>query len=104
VGTESAKIGQGKAFKNKWIKKDGEKLLKEAETVVDQTQQDLLVIRNTGSHSDAETLKDLKKRKLIDRQYVSFVFAKQFSLERARPSKWKRVPTFRRQFQNKWQT
>lgn len=27
VGKESAKVGQGKAFKEKWIKKDGDKLV-----------------------------------------------------------------------------
>lgn len=29
VGAEIAKIGQGKAFKNKWIKKDGDKLVRQ---------------------------------------------------------------------------
>jgi len=70
VGAESAKIGQGKAFKNKWIKKDGDKLLKDADSVVDQTQKDLLAIRKDLTHADSETIKDLKKRKLIDKQYV----------------------------------
>ena len=65
------KVGQGKAFKNKWIKKDGDRLVRLTETIADQTQADLQVIRDTASHSDAEVLKDLKKRKLCDKGKVT---------------------------------
>lgn len=61
------KIGQGKAFKNKWVKKDGDRLVRLVESVQDQTQVDLLQILQTKTHTDAEVLKELKKRKLCDK-------------------------------------
>ncbi|KAF9971470.1 Phenylalanyl-tRNA synthetase, beta subunit, cytoplasmic [Actinomortierella ambigua] len=63
----SAKIGQGKAFKNKWIKKDGDKLIRVAESIIDQTQLDALEVRETGTHSNAATLKDLQSRKHVEK-------------------------------------
>ncbi|ORX80740.1 hypothetical protein K493DRAFT_242506 [Basidiobolus meristosporus CBS 931.73] len=66
-----AKIGQGKAFKNKWIKKNGANLVRAVEKVEDQTKEDLIVIQETGSHPNAEVLKDLKRRKLCDKQKVT---------------------------------
>lgn len=57
------------AFKNKWIaQKDSKTLVRAVDSVVDGTQQELAKINETGEHSDAETAKNLKKRKLIDRQ------------------------------------
>ncbi|RKP12214.1 tRNA synthetases class II core domain (F)-domain-containing protein [Piptocephalis cylindrospora] len=67
----AAKIGQGKAFKNKWIKKDGSKLLRLVESIEDQAQDDLQEIVRTGNHSKADVLKDLKRRKLCDRQRLT---------------------------------
>lgn len=60
------KLGQGKAFKNGWISKDGDKLVaavKElpADTVVEQLKQ----IKATGQLADKKELTELKKRKLI---------------------------------------
>ncbi|KAF9958190.1 Phenylalanyl-tRNA synthetase, beta subunit, cytoplasmic [Mortierella alpina] len=79
----SAKIGQGKAFKNKWIKKDGDKLVREVESIVDQTQLDALEVRKTGSHSKPATLKDLQARKHVEKvKLISYKVAKgpKFSL------------------------
>ncbi|KAL0089429.1 tRNA synthetases class II core domain (F)-domain-containing protein [Phycomyces blakesleeanus] len=64
---EAAKIGQGKAFKNKWISKKGANLVRLVDSIVDQTQKDLLEIKNTSTHKDAKLLAELKKRKLTDK-------------------------------------
>ncbi|CAG8531903.1 11580_t:CDS:2 [Diversispora eburnea] len=64
---ESAKIGQGQAFKNKWITKNGNSLVRAVESVVDQVKIDLKTIRSTGKHSDPKVLVELKKRKLCDK-------------------------------------
>ncbi|CAG8524699.1 10981_t:CDS:2 [Acaulospora colombiana] len=80
---ESAKIGQGKAFKNKWINKNGNNLIRVVDSIVDQTRIDLEIIRSTGTHSDHKVLSELKKRKLCDKQKkVSYSVTKgsQFSL------------------------
>lgn len=62
----SAKFGQGAAFKAKWIAKTSEgNLIKNVESIVDQAQLDLRIIEKTGTHSDAQLLKTLKKRQLI---------------------------------------
>ncbi|PVH93464.1 hypothetical protein DM02DRAFT_603926 [Periconia macrospinosa] len=65
VGGESAKVGQGNAFKNKWVKKDGDSLVLVADTVQDTTRDLLKGIQETKSLSDSKTLNDLKKRKLV---------------------------------------
>ncbi|KAF2186755.1 hypothetical protein K469DRAFT_687107 [Zopfia rhizophila CBS 207.26] len=70
VSTDSAKVGQGRAFANKWIKKDGDKLVLVAEEVQDTAQELLKGIQETKSISDAKLLADLKKRKLITLQKV----------------------------------
>ncbi|KAH8179703.1 tRNA synthetases class II core domain (F) domain-containing protein [Sarocladium implicatum] len=78
------KVGQGKAFKEKWITKgkDG-KLTAIAESITDTTREQLLKIQKEKT-ADAKTITDLKKRKLIRVQKViSFKAAKgeQFGLE-----------------------
>ncbi len=64
------KIGQGKAFKNKWVGKNGDRLTRLVAAVQDQTRDDLVIVQKTASHPDAEVLKDLKKRKLCDKRFV----------------------------------
>ncbi len=73
---EAATFGQAKAFKNKWIRKDGTVLFKmvmnaplivQVDAIVDQTQLDLKEIHATGALNN-ENIKDLKKRKLIDKR------------------------------------
>ncbi|CAG8517556.1 1217_t:CDS:10 [Acaulospora morrowiae] len=65
---QAAKIGQGKAFKNKWITKNGNNVIRAVDSIVDQTRIDLQIIRSTGTHSDPKVLSELKKRKLCDKQ------------------------------------
>ncbi|KAI8374735.1 tRNA synthetases class II core domain (F)-domain-containing protein [Radiomyces spectabilis] len=81
---DAAKVGQGKAFKNKWIAKNGANLVRSVDSIVDQTQKELQEIQSTSTHKDAKVLADLKKRKLTDKQkFTSYKVVKgpQFSLE-----------------------
>ncbi|RDW67708.1 putative phenylalanine-tRNA ligase beta chain [Coleophoma cylindrospora] len=80
-----AKVGQGKAFKSKWIAKgkDG-KLVASAESIEDTTREQLQIIQKTSTHPDPKVITDLKKRKLIKMQKViSFKINKgpKFALE-----------------------
>jgi len=66
VGSETAKIGQGRAFKNKWIGKEGDGLVKIASTIQDATQLELREVDSTGTLKAGEkALAELRKRKLI---------------------------------------
>ncbi|CAG8527071.1 4209_t:CDS:2, partial [Scutellospora calospora] len=70
LGDETAKIGQGKAFKNKWVVKNGDNLVRAVDSIIDKTQIDLEAIRSTGTHSDPKILSELRKRKLCDKHKV----------------------------------
>ncbi|EXA53346.1 phenylalanyl-tRNA synthetase alpha chain [Fusarium oxysporum f. sp. raphani 54005] len=78
------KVGQGKAFKEKWIKKSADgKLVATAESIEDVTQAQLQKIKETRTH-EPKILTDLRKRKLIKMQKViSFKIEKgpKFALE-----------------------
>ncbi|KAK4456478.1 tRNA synthetases class II core domain (F)-domain-containing protein [Cladorrhinum samala] len=63
------KVGQGKAFKEKWIKKDGNKLVALVDSISDVTRDQLQVIKEKKTH-DAKIVADLKKRKLLKLQKV----------------------------------
>lgn len=65
VGADSAKVGQGNAFKVKWIKKDGDVLVPLAKDPEDTTRKQLQRVKDTGSLEDAKLLADFKKRKLV---------------------------------------
>ncbi|KAK8144633.1 hypothetical protein MY1884_004923 [Beauveria asiatica] len=78
------KLGQGKAFREKWISKNKDgKLVATADSIQDVTQTQLQKIKETRT-GDAKTLTDLKKRKLIKMQkIISFKVEKgpKFALE-----------------------
>ena len=87
VGKESAAVGQGKAMKNGWIKKDGDTFKAKVESIKDITREQLQQIQETRTYPDAKVLSDLKKRKLVAMQKViSFKIEKgpKFSLELVR--------------------
>ncbi|GAM83478.1 hypothetical protein ANO11243_014660 [Dothideomycetidae sp. 11243] len=65
VGAESAKVGQGNAFKNKWVKKEGDVLVSTVDSPEDTTRKVLQSAQESGSISDAKLLADFKKRKLV---------------------------------------
>ncbi|KAK5654980.1 hypothetical protein OQA88_6739 [Cercophora sp. LCS_1] len=82
------KVGQSKAFKEKWISrtKDG-KFKTATDSIQDITKEQVLTIKETRTHPDAKVLADLKKRKLVKMQKViSFKIQKgpKFALEIAK--------------------
>ncbi|KAI9811553.1 MAG: Phenylalanyl-tRNA synthetase, beta subunit, cytoplasmic [Thelocarpon impressellum] len=71
VGKESAKVGQGKAFKEGWIKKDKQGLLlANVDAITDTTRTLLQTIQKTRTHPDPKVILDLRKRKLVTLQKV----------------------------------
>ncbi|KAF7877547.1 hypothetical protein EAF04_001222 [Stromatinia cepivora] len=79
------KVGQGKAFKSKWIAKgkDG-KLVASTDSIQDITREQLQIIQKTRAHPDPKVITELKKRKLVKMQKViSYKISKgpKFALE-----------------------
>ncbi|KAK4991027.1 Phenylalanyl-tRNA synthetase, beta subunit, cytoplasmic [Elasticomyces elasticus] len=70
VGAESAKVGQGKAFQAKWIKKEGDSLVPIAADVQDTTRSVLQEAQSTRSIKDSKVLSDFKKRKLVKTEKI----------------------------------
>ncbi|PSR82168.1 tRNA synthetase class II core domain-containing protein [Coniella lustricola] len=72
IGDKSVtKVGQGKAFKEKWISKTSDgKLKASVESIKDVSREQLQTIKDTRTHPEAKVLIDLKKRKLIKQQKV----------------------------------
>lgn len=70
VGKDVAKVGSGNAMKKGWIKKDKDTWRANAQTIQDTTKELLLDIKKTQACSDAKTVTDLKKRKLVVVQKV----------------------------------
>ncbi|KAK6464806.1 phenylalanyl-tRNA synthetase alpha chain [Scheffersomyces coipomensis] len=67
LGPSIGPVGQGKAFKNKWLGKDGDKLVAKVDQLPQDTVLDeLKLIESTGSLDDKKELTELKKRKLIN--------------------------------------
>ncbi|KAL8923507.1 MAG: hypothetical protein Q9172_003114 [Xanthocarpia lactea] len=88
VGKETAKVGQGKAFKEGWIKKEKDLLKAAVHSIQDASREQLQTIQKTRTYPDPKVLSDLRKRKLITMQKViSFEirkgpkFAKEFVKE-----------------------
>jgi phenylalanyl-tRNA synthetase alpha chain len=88
VGKENAKVGQGNAFKRGWIKKDKDVLRANTKSIVDETQQQLLIVKNTQTLDDEKAKADLRRRKLIiQHKVITFriskgpKFAKEFVKE-----------------------
>ncbi|KAJ2121452.1 Phenylalanyl-tRNA synthetase, beta subunit, cytoplasmic [Coemansia sp. RSA 720] len=79
-----AKLGQGKCLANKWVKKDGDSLVRVADSIVDQVKAGLETVHATGTHPSKDAIKDLKRRKLIKaNKTISYAVSKgaQFSTE-----------------------
>ncbi|KAJ7765014.1 phenylalanine-tRNA ligase [Mycena maculata] len=89
MGDETAKVGQGRAFKNGWIGKEADGLVKLASTIKDVTQLDLLEIQSSGTLKSGEkNLADLRKRKLIVQrkgQWFTVHKGSDFSTSTAKP-------------------
>ncbi|KAK9465769.1 tRNA synthetases class II core domain (F)-domain-containing protein [Lipomyces arxii] len=82
---QAGKLGQLRAFKNGWIKKDGDKLVSNVSSKPeDVTAKDLGIIKQTGTLDNAKELAELRKRKLIVKgKKVSYSVEKgpEFALE-----------------------
>ncbi|KAF2971477.1 hypothetical protein GQX73_g2056 [Xylaria multiplex] len=66
-----SKLGQGKAFKDKWITKTKDGKLKAVpDSIHDAAREQLLSVKTTRAISDPKVLADLKKRKLVRVQKV----------------------------------
>ncbi|PPQ83267.1 hypothetical protein CVT25_004006 [Psilocybe cyanescens] len=89
IGDETAKVGQGRAFKNGWIGKEGDGLVKLTSEIRDTTQIDLQEIASTGTLKAGEkVLADLRKRKLVSQkkgQWFTVHKGPQFSTSTAKP-------------------
>jgi len=89
VGDETAKVGQGRAFKNGWIAKEGDGLVKATDAIQDRTKEDLQEIASTGTlKADEKVLADLRKRKLVVQkkgQWFTVHKGSQFSTSTAKP-------------------
>ncbi|CCA73331.1 probable FRS2-phenylalanine--tRNA ligase beta chain, cytosolic [Serendipita indica DSM 11827] len=89
VGDESAKVGQGRAFKSGWIVKDGENLFKAVSSIVDTTQEEMVEIATTGTLAAGErAINELKKRKLVVQkkgQWYDVAKGPEFSTSTAKP-------------------
>ena len=70
LATPAAKAGQGKAFKNKWVKKDGDSLVPLTDSVTDTTREDLQYVADHRTARKADDLKDLRKRTLVTTRKV----------------------------------
>ena len=66
----SAKIGQGNAFKLKWVKKDGDSLTPVVKEVTDSTRDLLQHVSENHTFPDPKQLKDYQKRKLVTTQKI----------------------------------
>ncbi|ERF70038.1 hypothetical protein EPUS_03590 [Endocarpon pusillum Z07020] len=71
VGAEAAKVGQGTAFKLKWIEKDKDVLKAAKDSITDTVRDQLQTIRSTKSYADTKVIVELRKRKLISLHKVS---------------------------------
>ncbi|EOR01959.1 Phenylalanine--tRNA ligase alpha subunit [Wallemia ichthyophaga EXF-994] len=77
VGSTSAKVGQGRAFKQNWIKKVDNKFFKNVLDIEDVTVNNLVYIQAHNTLNDEKELSDLKKRKLIKpKKLLHFSIAK----------------------------
>ncbi|KAK9462182.1 tRNA synthetases class II core domain (F)-domain-containing protein [Lipomyces oligophaga] len=81
----AGKLGQQRAFKNGWVKKEGDRLVANvSDKPVDETAADLKAVKETGTLSNALELNELRKRKLLIKgKKVSYKVEKgpEFALE-----------------------
>lgn len=72
-----AKFGSGDAFKQKWIKKDGEVLRATADEIKDEVRQQLQEIQSTRTLDNPKVVADFRKRKyVVDQKTVTFKISK----------------------------
>lgn len=89
VGKQIAKIGQGKAMKQKWIVKDGGNFKRVAENPVDEDKTNLnkFLENNKADDHDKKVVDSYKKRKHLNIKSLKFYEVKKganFALERVK--------------------
>jgi phenylalanyl-tRNA synthetase alpha chain len=73
----SAKVGQGNAFKAKWIKKEGDVLVPIAKDVTDTTRELLRRVSESGTFPDPKQFKEYQKRTLVTtRKLITYAVRK----------------------------
>ncbi|KAL5527404.1 hypothetical protein ACEPAG_6195 [Sanghuangporus baumii] len=89
VGDDIAKVGQGNAFKNGWIEKEGDGFVKKIPSITDATQLEMREVDSTGTLKTGEkALAALRKRKLITQkkgQWFTVHKGPNFSLSLEKP-------------------
>lgn len=65
VGDSISKIGLGPCMKSKWLKKDGDKILRVVSEVKDESAEILKAIASGSTSISEDELKNLKRRKLV---------------------------------------
>ncbi|THH10071.1 hypothetical protein EW145_g1573 [Phellinidium pouzarii] len=89
IGTETSKVGQGNAFKNGWIGKEGVGFVKLVPEITDSTQLEMREVDSTGTLKSGErSLALLRKRKLITQkkgQWFAVHKGPEFSTSLAKP-------------------
>ncbi|CCJ30130.1 unnamed protein product [Pneumocystis jirovecii] len=79
----SLEFGLRQIFKNQWVKKVNNKLIKNVDSIVDTVSDNLKIIKEKGNHPDINVITDLRKRKLLEKKKeISFSVEKgpEFSL------------------------
>ncbi|KTW26112.1 phenylalanine-tRNA ligase, alpha subunit [Pneumocystis carinii B80] len=79
----SVEHGLKQVFKNKWVRKIGDNLVKNVDFIVDEVAHNLKIIQENGTHSDSNVIIELRKRKLLGKnKQISFSVKKgpKFSL------------------------
>lgn len=66
LGESKYKVGFGPCMKNKWIKKDGERLFRLIDNLSDETAVIIRQIMESPFSVTDENLKNMKRRKLIN--------------------------------------
>jgi len=88
VGDSVSKLGMGPCMKNKWLKKDGDSLVRVASDVSDDTAVLLREVASSGTATDNKALALMKKRKLVkEEKRKSYGFGKGPSFKRKRSKK-----------------
>ncbi|QSL67118.1 hypothetical protein MERGE_001507 [Pneumocystis wakefieldiae] len=79
----SMEHGLKQVFKNKWVKRVGNSLVKNVHSITDTVSHNLKVIQENGTHPDSSVITELRKRKLLEKnKQLSFSVKKgpEFSL------------------------
>lgn len=66
----SMEHGLKQVFKNKWVKRVGNSLVKNVHSITDTVSHNLKVIQENGTHPDSSVITELRKRKLLEKKSI----------------------------------